>query len=110
MDNRDENMVVTNEWSVLHLRAARGETLSSEENAAYQAGLQRLHESESFSGEDLALMRQARAEIAALEAEQQELRAQHDALRAQIARLEAALDERARQALGLSTVALLPIG
>ena len=100
----NETLSVSQEWSALHIRAARGETLSPEERAVYEAGLKQLEEGESYPGV-LTLLKQARAQTAALEAEQAELRVRHDARKARIAVLEAALDERTRQALGLTAVA-----
>jgi hypothetical protein len=70
-------------WWVLHLRAARGDRLSPEERAQYEAGLKHLHAQEVLGG-DLAELRRARAAVARLEAESAALRARRDALDAEI--------------------------
>ena len=90
------------DWRQLHQRDALGEELSAEERAVYEVGLKRLDEDESYPGQ-LILLRQMRAQTAALEAEQDELKARHDALKAEIAAVEATLDEPTRKALGLAT-------
>lgn len=88
-------------WWPLHLRAARGEDLTPDERAIYEAARKRIEEGESYPG-DLVSLKQTRAQIMDLEAEQAALQARHDALKAEIDALESALDERTRQALGLA--------
>jgi hypothetical protein len=88
-------------WWQLHLRAARGERLSPEEQAAYEAGARELDETETMPGA-LSRLRQARAAIAQAEAECVDLRRQRDALDAEMAALEARLSRQTRQALGVA--------
>jgi hypothetical protein len=88
------------EWQVLHQRVAMGETLSAAEQAAYEAGCQELDTEERLDG-NLERLRELRAQIAAAETEQQRLRAQEAALDARIVALEARLDTRTRQLLGI---------
>jgi hypothetical protein len=53
-------------WWSLHLRAAKGERLSTEEQAVYIAGKRRLQEAEALEG-SLVHLRKTREEIRALE-------------------------------------------
>jgi chromosome segregation ATPase len=92
--------VPTPEWWSLHLRKARGESLSEEEQAAYEAGLRILEQGESYPGA-VAELRRLRAEVTRLEAECAELEAQRGALDEQIAALEARLSLGARRLLGV---------
>ncbi len=71
---------INEDWLVLHRRAARGEDLTSEERAVYEAGLTRRHQEEVLDN-DLADLAAARIQVAALEKEQSELKAQRDFLR-----------------------------
>ena len=74
------------------------ETLGAEEQAAYEAGLQQLHQEEILNG-DVSTLRQARAKMEALEAENAQLRARRKKLETEIAFLEAALSESTRNLL-----------
>ena len=85
-------------WQALHLRAARGERLTSEERAFYEAGLSQRHQDEILN-DNVILLRQARARIAEMEAEQEQLQARHDELEAEIATLEGSLSGRTRHLL-----------
>jgi ABC-type phosphate transport system auxiliary subunit len=85
-------------WWDLHLRASRGETLSAEEQAAYDSGLQRLQREEQIEG-DLAPLRAAKVALARVEAERARLQARHEALASEIAALESALSERTKELL-----------
>lgn len=85
-------------WWALHLRVARGEGLSAEAQVSYEAGLQQLHQEEAWD-HDIVTLRQARATVAALEAEQAQWRTRREQLDAEIVTLEAALSERTRQLL-----------
>jgi cell division protein FtsB len=87
-------------WQVLHRRVVRGETFSGAEQAAYEAGCQELDAEERLDG-GLERLRELRTQIAAAETEQQHLRAQEAELDAHIAALEARLDTRTRQLLGI---------
>ena len=77
-------------WQVLHRRVSLGETLSSAEQAAYEAGCQELDAEERLDG-SLERLRELRAHIAAAETAQQRLRAQEAELDARIVALEARL-------------------
>ena len=87
-------------WQVLHRRVIMGEALSGAEQAAYEAGCQELDAEERLDG-GLQRLRELRAQITAAETEQQRLRAQEAELDARIAALEARLDTRTRQLLGI---------
>ena len=87
-------------WQVLHHRVVIGETLSATEQAAYEAGCQELDAEERLDG-NLQRLRALRAQIAAAETEQQRLRAQEADLDTRIIALEARLDTRTRQLLGI---------
>ena len=69
----DENTY--NEWWVLHLRMARGETLTPSEQEVYEAGIEALDREEKMSG-DLMRLKNLRARVAELEAENRQLREQ----------------------------------
>ncbi len=87
-------------WWPLHLRAAKGETLSAEEQAAYLEGKRRLNEEETLDV-SLVRLRQTREEIKALEAGRERLQERRRELRERVTLLEAALSEKAKQALGV---------
>jgi hypothetical protein len=74
-------------WWALHLRVARGESLTEAEAAAYQTGVQPLHQEELLT-DNVAALRQLRSAVAALEAERQQLRARRHQVEAEIAMLE----------------------
>jgi hypothetical protein len=88
-------------WQVLHRRVALGETLNVEEQAAYETGCQELDAEEGLDG-NLERLRELRAQIAAAETEQRRLQAREAELDARIVALEARLDTRTRQLLGIS--------
>ena len=88
-------------WQVVHRRVATGETLNAAEQAVYESGCQALDTEERLDG-NLECLRELRAHIAAAETEQQRLRAQEAELDARIVALEARLDTRTRQLLGIS--------
>lgn len=87
-------------WQVLHRRMMSGEMLSAAEQAVYEAGCQELDAAERLDG-NLERLRELRAPIVAAEMEQQRLREQEAALDARIVALEACLDTRTRQLLGI---------
>ena len=88
-------------WQILHRRVAMGETLNPAEQAVYQSGCQELDAAEKLDG-NLERLRELRAQIAAAETEQRRLQAQEAELDARIMALEARLDTRTRQLLGIS--------
>jgi len=87
-------------WQVLHQRVALGGTLSAVEQAAYEAGCQELDAEERMDG-NLERLRELRAQITAVETEQQRLREREAELDARIVALESRLDMRTRQLLGI---------
>ena len=87
-------------WQGLHQRVVMGETLNAAEQAVYEAGCEELDAEERLDG-NLERLRELRAQIAAAEAEQQRLRAHGAELDARIIALEARLDTRTRQLLGI---------
>src|SRR5262245_52884193 len=87
-------------WSELHLRVARGETLTAEEQATYNAGIQELDHEEKIEG-DIVRLRQLRSSLAQLEVENAHLREERLQLDAQIAAIEARLSQETRQELGI---------
>jgi len=87
-------------WQGLHQRVVMGEALSAAEQAVYEAGCEELDAEERLDG-NLERLRELRAQIVAAEAEQQRLREHEAELDARIAALEARLDTRTRQLLGI---------
>jgi hypothetical protein len=87
-------------WWPLHLRAAKGEKLSAEEQALYDEGKRRLHEEEALEG-SLVHLRQTREEIKTLEREREQLQKRRLQLQERVAALEAALSEKAKRAIGV---------
>jgi hypothetical protein len=80
------------QWWQLHLRAARGESLSAGEQASYEAGLTELDTEEKQQWEDanLALLRQLKAEVERLETAHAELQVRSQRLDRRIWTLEGA--------------------
>ena len=87
-------------WQQLHLRFARGESLTAEERAVYESALREFHQDEQLAN-DIDSVRQAREAVLALNAEHATLQTQREQLQAEIVTLEAALSERTRQLLGV---------
>ena len=87
-------------WQDLHRRAVRGETLSHAEQEAYEIGCRELDAEESMDG-SVDKMRQLREQISSATLEQRELQEREAQLDARIATLEANLDARTRQLLGI---------
>ena len=87
-------------WWTLHLRAASGEGLSAEEEAAYAEGKQQLHDEENWES-SIVQLRETRAEIEALEAERERLQAERQQWRERVRVLEAALSENEKHLLGV---------
>jgi hypothetical protein len=92
---------VYGDWQVLHRRAVSGETVTTAEQAVYESGCQELEAEEKLDG-NLERPRELRSQIAAALTEQQCLHAREAELDARIADLEARLDTRTRQLLGIS--------
>lgn len=79
-------------WWQLHIRVARGENLSVDEQAVYEVGLTELDGEEKPQWQDagLELLRQLRAEVEGLEAAHTQLQARSQRLDRQIWTLEGA--------------------
>jgi hypothetical protein len=75
-------------WWQLHVRMARGETLSHEEKARYEAGAKELDAAEKYPS-TFERLRTMRARIAELKAEEERLLTEQQALDERIAELEA---------------------
>ena len=86
------------QWWQLHVRVARGESLSPEETSAYAAGRRDLDEDENLRSFEIA--KQARQELQALDAERTRLEQRRRQLDAEISSLESRLGLQARQLLG----------
>lgn len=83
-------------WWALHLRVARGESLDPKEQTAYELALARLHGGESVEA-GASELRQVRAALRVLQAEQLRLNARQEERDAEIAALEALLDAGTRE-------------
>jgi chromosome segregation ATPase len=89
-------------WQILHRRVALGETLTTAEHTVYESGCQEMDAEERLDG-NLERLRELRAQIAAAKTEQQRLQAREAELDSRITALEARLDARTRQLLGISS-------
>jgi predicted RNase H-like nuclease (RuvC/YqgF family) len=87
-------------WWEIHVRVCRGEELSDEERAVYEVGLRELHDEERFTV-DVSSLRRTRQETMELDAKCEELQARRHELKYEISKLESALSEEARKALGI---------
>ncbi|MCW3053437.1 MAG: hypothetical protein JWN14_2607 [Chthonomonadales bacterium] len=89
-------------WQVLHDRWAKDETLTPEEQAAYEAGCAELDAEEILPG-SLSNLRAIHAKAKELDAQIARAQSESAALRAQIAKTEARLSEPTRRRLGITT-------
>ena len=87
-------------WWPLHLRVAKREVLSAEEQAVYVAGKKCLEEEEVLEG-SLVRLRQTREEIRGLESEREHLLERRQQLRERVTVLESALSEKMKQLIGV---------
>jgi|CXWL01.1.fsa_nt_gi cell division protein FtsB len=94
------DQIKSEQWWVLHVRRARGESLSQEEMATYESELKRLHDDEILA-EDLPALRQARQAVIDLDRRCDQLQTRRQNLKQEIARLESALSDETRQQLGI---------
>ncbi len=85
-------------WRALQLRVARGEVLSAEEQAIYEAGERQLDAEDPPVGDVRELLR-LKSRLAALEKEQSKLLDRKAQLDAEIADLEAHLSPQTRELL-----------
>lgn len=86
-------------WWELHVRVARGESLTAEESAVYQSGRQDLE-----SGEESQLLleaKHARDDLKALESERSELERRRQELDAEIRLLESRMGQETSRLLGV---------
>jgi hypothetical protein len=99
----DMDEATHNKWWPLHYRVAKGETLSAEEQAQYEVGLQQLYAEEEaqLAPQRIERLREGRKRREELEAERSRLQSRYDALRAEIAALEARFSEPTRKLLGI---------
>jgi hypothetical protein len=88
-------------WWALHLRAARGETLSAEERRLYDEEMARQDNDAPPFHRDLAALKGLRAQAVRLAADNAELRVRLARLEAEQERLERALSPETRQLLGV---------
>lgn len=88
----DMDKATYQQWWQLHIRAARGESLSAGEQAIYEAGLAELDAEEKLLREDanLHLLRRLKAEVERLEATHAQLQAKSQRLDRRIWMLEGA--------------------
>jgi hypothetical protein len=89
-------------WWELHLRKARGETLSAEDERSYQEELARQEELAPPLGTDLAALKQLHEEFLAFSRENHQLRTRLVELENEIRRVEQHLSREARQAIGIT--------
>lgn len=87
------------QWWQLHLRVARGDSLSPDEQSSYHAGRRELEREEQLLQTTEAS--ESRRHLAALEAEHADLERRRQQLDAEIARLESQLRDPTRQYLGV---------
>jgi uncharacterized protein involved in exopolysaccharide biosynthesis len=87
-------------WQNLHRRFVTGETLDAAEQVEYQAACQDMDATEILVG-NLKMLQELRNKIMEAETEAQRFRQQEDELDSRIATLEARLDTRTRQFLGI---------
>jgi len=87
-------------WWPLHIKSARQEPLTAEEQAFYETGRKEL-ESEEVIHTDFEELRRIRDAVKASETELEELREQSKQLKARIAALEASLPRRTKELLGI---------
>jgi len=89
-------------WQALHDRWAKGELLTPEEQAAYEAGCAELDAEEILPG-SLSNLQAIHAKAKKLDEQIARAQSESAALRAQIAATEARLSESTRRRLGIST-------
>ena len=88
-------------WQALHRQAVTGEPLNEAEQTEYEASCREMDEEENLDG-DVPRLRELRRKIVEADAEKQRMEIRLAELDAKIAALEARLDSRTRQLLGIS--------
>jgi hypothetical protein len=86
-------------WWEMHLRIARGQLLSPDEKAVYEAGREDLERDEKL--QEVRSTREAREQLQKLEAERGQLEKRRQQLDREIAALEGRLNQETRQLLGV---------
>ena len=103
MIEREKNMddAAYKQWTSLRMRVAKGESLTLEEQAIYEAGERELDAEEEgmLRNNGIEEIRQLQARLASLEQEHSELLERKTQLGAEIAELETQLHPRTRQLL-----------
>jgi len=89
------------EWWALHVRHARGESLSQEELLNYEQGRDQIYSEEDLST-DMEELRRLRSHIQEMETEHAGLMEQYQRLKAKAELLEAKLNTPQRQYIGAS--------
>ena len=87
-------------WQALHRQAVTGEPLNETERAEYEDACREMDAEEVLDG-DLPRLRELRRKIVEADAEKQRMEIREAELDAKIAALEARLDARTRQLLGI---------
>ena len=87
-------------WWALHIRSAKGETLTPEDEQVYQAGCREFDADESLDGAIMSLQ-QSRDRVRKLKEEYVRLQQQYDLLEAEQLDLEARLSEKDKRRLGV---------
>ena len=88
-------------WSELHRRHVLGETLTAEEQTTYEAGCREIESTVNYEG-DIPRLRQLREQLREARLVSERLRQRQATADAEIAELEARLDPRSRQLLGIA--------
>ena len=88
-------------WWELHIRKARGETLSEEEERVYQAELTRQEAEATPLTIDVAALKQLHEEFLSLRGENHKLQTRLANLENEIQRVEQQLSRDTRQAIGI---------
>ncbi len=89
-----------NGWWELHLKKARGECLTPEEQRRYEVELSR-HDQDSGIGADIASLRKLRTEVYAIADQNSELRTRVVSLETEVRTIEQALSKPTRHLLGV---------
>lgn len=89
-------------WQTLHRQAVTGEPLTEAEQTEYEEACREMDAEEILDG-DLPRLRELRKEIADADAEKRRMEIWEAELDAKIAALEARLDSRTRQLLGIGS-------
>jgi hypothetical protein len=88
-------------WWNLHLRIARGEALSAEEQQLYDAEVARQDREVPPLKTDIESLKTMREQVLALGRENAKLRSRVEELEREIGRVEHSLNDETRQALGV---------